>query len=85
MGKTALLDVAESMSGERGIRVFRGTGDAAAQVIPFGPLLEALASGHDAPVPQPRCATSASPLTNGSGCCVSCRNHWNAPRCERPC
>ena len=50
LGKTALLDVAEGMSGERGIRVFRGTGDAAAQVIPFGPLLEALVSAHDAPV-----------------------------------
>ena len=50
LGKTALLDAAESMSGERGIRVLRGTGDAAAQVIPFGPPLEALVSAHDAPV-----------------------------------
>ena len=50
MGKTALLDAAASMSGERGIRVLRGAGDAAAQVIPFGPLLEALVSAHDAPV-----------------------------------
>jgi predicted ATPase len=35
---------------ERGVRVFRGTGDVAAQVIPFGPLLEALVSVPDAPV-----------------------------------
>jgi DNA-binding NarL/FixJ family response regulator len=50
MGKTALLDAAETMATERGIRVFRGGGDAAARVIPFGPLLEALVSAHDAPV-----------------------------------
>ncbi len=50
MGKTALLDVAEGMARERGIRVFRGTGDIAGQVIPLGPLLEALVSVPDAPV-----------------------------------
>jgi DNA-binding NarL/FixJ family response regulator len=50
MGKTALLDAAEGMARERGIRVFRGTGDVAAQVIPLGPLLEALVSAPDAPV-----------------------------------
>jgi len=50
MGKTALLDAAAGMARERGIRVFRGTGDVAAQVIPFGPLLEALVSAPDAPV-----------------------------------
>ncbi|HEY1823221.1 MAG TPA: AAA family ATPase [Trebonia sp.] len=50
LGKTVLLDVAEGMARERGIRVFRGAGDAAARVIPFGPLLEALVSAHDAPV-----------------------------------
>ena len=38
------------MARERGIRVFRGTGGVAAQVIPFGPLLEALVSAPDAPV-----------------------------------
>jgi DNA-binding NarL/FixJ family response regulator len=50
IGKTALLDATEAMARERGIRVFRGTGDVAAQVIPFGPLLEALVSAQDAPV-----------------------------------
>jgi DNA-binding NarL/FixJ family response regulator len=50
MGKTALLDAAETMARELGIRVFRGGGDAAARVIPFGPLLEALMSAPDAPV-----------------------------------
>jgi DNA-binding CsgD family transcriptional regulator len=50
MGKTALLDEAEGMARERGIRVFRGTGDVAAQVIPLGPLLDALVSVPDAPV-----------------------------------
>lgn len=50
IGKTALLDATEGMARERGIRVFRGTGDAAAQVIPLGPLLEALVSARDAPV-----------------------------------
>jgi DNA-binding CsgD family transcriptional regulator len=50
MGKTVLLDETEVLARERGVRVFRGTGDAAARVIPFGPLLEALVSAHDAPV-----------------------------------
>ena len=50
MGKTVLLDAAEGMTRERGIRVFRGAGDVAAQVIPLGPLLEALVSTPDAPV-----------------------------------
>jgi predicted ATPase len=50
MGKTVLLDATEVLARERGITVFRGTGDAAARVIPFGPLLEALVSAHDAPV-----------------------------------
>ena len=50
MGKTVLLDAIDVLARERGIRVFRGTGDAAARVIPFGPLLEALMSAPDAPV-----------------------------------
>ncbi len=50
MGKTTLLDEAEGMARERGIRVFRGTGDVAAQVIPLGALLDALVSVPDAPV-----------------------------------
>jgi DNA-binding CsgD family transcriptional regulator len=50
MGKTVLLDATEMMARERGIRVFRGAGDAAGRVIPFGPLLEALVSAPDAPV-----------------------------------
>jgi DNA-binding NarL/FixJ family response regulator len=50
MGKTVLLDAAEEMARERGIRVFRGRGLPAARVIPFGPLLEALVSARDAPV-----------------------------------
>jgi DNA-binding CsgD family transcriptional regulator len=50
MGKTVLLDAGEEMARERGIRVFHGTGDAGARVIPFGPLLEALVSVPDAPV-----------------------------------
>jgi predicted ATPase len=50
MGKTVLLDATEMMARERGIRVFRGAGDDAARVIPFGPLLEALVSARDAPV-----------------------------------
>src|SRR6185312_4276998 len=50
MGKTVLLDATEMMARERAIRVFRGAGDAAGRVIPFGPLLEALVSASDAPV-----------------------------------
>jgi len=50
LGKTVLLDAAAAMARERVIRVFRGGGDAAARVIPFGPLLEALVSTADAPV-----------------------------------
>jgi DNA-binding CsgD family transcriptional regulator len=50
MGKTVLLDATVVMARERGIKVFRGAGDAAGRVIPFGPLLEALVSASDAPV-----------------------------------
>ncbi|MGH3252647.1 MAG: ATP-binding protein, partial [Trebonia sp.] len=50
LGKTVLLDATETMARERGIRVFRGGGDAAARAIPFGPLLEALVPARDAPV-----------------------------------
>ena len=50
LGKTVLLDATERMAREREIRVFRGTANIAARVIPFGPLLEALVSAPDAPV-----------------------------------
>jgi len=50
LGKTVLLDAAEDMARARRVRVFRGAGDPAARVIPFGPLLEALVSAADAPV-----------------------------------
>src|SRR5262245_28348973 len=50
MGKSALLAVAEGMARDRGIRVFHGAGDAAAQVVPLAPLLEALVSTGDPPV-----------------------------------
>ena len=50
MGKTVLLDAAAAMAAERGVKVFRGGGDAAARVIPFTPLLEALMQARDAPV-----------------------------------
>ena len=50
MGKTVLLDAAERMARERGIRVLRGSGHLGAQVIPFSPLLQALISAPDAPV-----------------------------------
>jgi DNA-binding NarL/FixJ family response regulator len=50
MGKTVLLDAAAAMATERGVKVFRGGGDAAARVIPFTPLLEALMQARDAPV-----------------------------------
>lgn len=50
IGKTALLDAAESLARDRQIEVFRGAGSVAVQVIPFGPLLEALMSAPGAPV-----------------------------------
>ncbi len=49
-GKSALLAEAGDMATSRGIRVFRGAGDAAGQVVPLGPLLEALVSTDDPPV-----------------------------------
>src|ERR1700742_533051 len=50
MGKSALLGAAEDMARERRIRIFRSAGDVATQVVPFGPLLEALMSTDDPPV-----------------------------------
>jgi DNA-binding CsgD family transcriptional regulator len=50
MGKTAMLRAVEASAREQGITVFQGTADAAGQVIPFAPLLEALVSTPDAPV-----------------------------------
>jgi DNA-binding NarL/FixJ family response regulator len=53
MGKSALLAEVQAMAADRGMRVFRGTGDAVGQVVPLGPLLEALVSTDD-PVVEPR-------------------------------
>ena len=50
LGKSVLLDATENMARQRDMSVFRAAADAATRVIPFGPLLEALASGRDAPV-----------------------------------
>lgn len=50
MGKTMLLGAVEQLAHDHGIRVFRATGDVAAQVIPLGPLLDALVSVPNAPV-----------------------------------
>ncbi len=49
-GKTALLGAVEAEARARGMTVFHGAGDVAGQVIPFGPLLEALVSAPGAPV-----------------------------------
>jgi DNA-binding CsgD family transcriptional regulator len=50
MGKSSLLIEAARMARARGIAVYGGAGDAAAQVVPLGPLLEALVSSVDPPV-----------------------------------
>jgi DNA-binding NarL/FixJ family response regulator len=52
MGKSALLTEAQEMAEELGIRVFRGAGDAMGQIVPLGPLLEALVS-TDEPAVEP--------------------------------
>jgi DNA-binding CsgD family transcriptional regulator len=50
VGKSALLAEAETMAQDIKIRVFHGSGDIAAQVIPLGPLLDALVVTDDPPV-----------------------------------
>jgi predicted ATPase len=50
IGKSSLLAEAARMARARGIAVYHGAGDAATQVIPLGPLLEALVSTADPPV-----------------------------------
>jgi DNA-binding CsgD family transcriptional regulator len=50
VGKSALIGEAEDLARDRGIRVFRGAGDAALQTVPLGPLLEALVVTDDPPV-----------------------------------
>jgi DNA-binding CsgD family transcriptional regulator len=50
IGKTALLDAAESMARERQIEVFHAAAGIAVQVIPFGPLLDALMSAPGASI-----------------------------------
>jgi DNA-binding CsgD family transcriptional regulator len=52
MGKSALLAQVRAMAAEQGMRVFQGAGDAVGQVVPLGPLLEALVSADD-PVIDP--------------------------------
>ncbi|HEX6518542.1 MAG TPA: AAA family ATPase [Streptosporangiaceae bacterium] len=47
MGKSALLAAGARLAAERGIRVLSGAGDPAAQVVPLGPLLEALVLAND--------------------------------------
>src|ERR1700685_443235 len=49
-GKSILLAVTAEMAETRGIRVFRGAGDPAIQVVPLAPLLDALVTGEDPPV-----------------------------------
>ena len=49
-GKTVLLGAVEAEARSRGMTIFHGAGDVAGQVIPFGPLLEALVSAPGAPV-----------------------------------
>jgi hypothetical protein len=67
LGKTTLLDAAGAEARSRGMTVFRGAGDVAGRVIPFGPLLEALVSAPARRSTRPSCATSATPPTSGSG------------------
>src|SRR5271154_2280876 len=50
MGKSSLLAEAATIARKCGITVYGGAGDAAAQVVPLGPLLEALVSSADPPV-----------------------------------
>jgi DNA-binding CsgD family transcriptional regulator len=50
VGKSALLDRAEQIARRRRIDVFRGAADAAKQVVPLGPLLDALVASDDPPV-----------------------------------
>jgi DNA-binding CsgD family transcriptional regulator len=50
VGKSVLLAEAATMAGDRGIRVFQGSGDVTAQVVPLGPLLDALLVSDDPPV-----------------------------------
>jgi len=87
MGKTALLDAAVGMARERRIRVFRGTCDVAAQVIPLGALLGALVSAPDAPVdpaggvPDPALLKVLAGVRDTRSCCSSCaaacaRRNW---------
>ncbi len=54
IGKTALLAEAASMAADRGIRVFCGGGDPAAQAVPLGAILDALVSTDDPPVDPAR-------------------------------
>jgi DNA-binding CsgD family transcriptional regulator/DNA-binding Lrp family transcriptional regulator len=49
-GKSILLAATAEMAETRGIRVFRGVGDPAVQVVPLAPLLDALVTGADPPV-----------------------------------
>ncbi|WP_177287694.1 BREX system ATP-binding domain-containing protein [Actinomadura madurae] len=85
MGKTVLMEAAKHMARERGISVFHGVCDVAGQVIPLAPLLQALVYAPGAPVDPPCSATFPSPSTSDSGCSVSCRRHWSAPRSAYPC
>lgn len=50
LGKSALLEQAERMALEHGLRVLRGAGAVAAQTIPLAPLLDALTDTEDPPV-----------------------------------
>ena len=50
LGKTVLLDAVVAEARDRGVAAYRGAGDQAGRVIPFGPLFEALVSAPDAPV-----------------------------------
>ena len=50
LGKSALLTAAGELARAKGISVYAGAGDVATQVVPLGPLLEALVAADDPPV-----------------------------------
>jgi hypothetical protein len=81
MGKSSLLAEAARMAWTRGIAVYGGAGDAAAQVVPLGPLLEALVSSVDPPVDPDILRDLSKSPTSVSGSCANCRSRWNGPLC----
>lgn len=75
-GKTRLLEHAVSAAEVVGIRAVSGGGDPDGQMVPLGPLLEALTAGARPLLTPAEVRAFAGSADQGFGCPSPCRRAW---------